>query len=577
VSRSRSKAKLSRLLAGASTLALAVLGTVLVATPAAPGATAPRPNVIVIMTDDQRQSDVSVMSSTLRDLGRGGATFRSSFVSFPLCCPSRATVLTGQYAHNHGVLSNNPPQGGYPALEHSKTLAVWLQRAGYYTAHIGKYLNGYGNPPGSQPTDRPPGWSEWASTIDPSTNQMYGFTVNENGTLVNYGADNHDESNPENYETDVFARKAVDLIRRRAGASGPFFLHLMPVAPHLERAIEDGPNPRPAPRHAGRFANAPLPSSPAFNEADVSDKPSTIKKLPPLTPNQIESIKRSNRNRLASLLAVDDLVGSVVAALRDTGQLDNTLVVFTSDNGYMLGEHRIEEGKFVFYEESARVPLLMRGPGIRPGTRIDTPVVNADLAPTILQLAKARPDRVIDGRSLLPLLRRPTSAWGRPILFETKTESGVRTDRYMYAEETNEQFELYDLRKDPYELRNRADDPAFRAIRRDLARDLRLLRKCKGTGCRLRPRIALRLAPTGSSACGRRSILAAAGSRDGSRLVAAAFTLGGRTARPRRAPFRVTFSGRPANSRRPVSFRARLTFRDGRVLSVDERLTPCAS
>jgi hypothetical protein len=217
----------------------------------------------------------------------------------------------------------------------------------------------------------------------------------------------------------------------------------------------------------------------------------------------------------------------------------------------------------------------MRGPGIRPRTRVAAPVWNGDIPATFINLARARPDRVIDGRSLLPLFRDPKAEWGRPILFETKTEAGVRTNRYMYAEETNQQFELYDLRKDPYELRNRAADPSFRAIRRDLARDLKRLRACKGTACRLRPRLSLRLVPRGGSTCGRRRASAVLSGADRSHVVGATFTAAGHSHKARRSPFGAVLSGASANSRRSVRVRALVSFRDGRLLGLERRLAGC--
>src|SRR6185503_16482028 len=262
--------------------ALAALSLLAAGPAAAPPATgaakseAARPNLVLVLTDDQTLESLRVMPQTRHLVGDAGTTFANAFVSYPLCCPSRATLLTGQYAHNHGVRGNNPPGGGVGALDADETLPVWLQRAGYYTAHVGKYLNGYGE---SVPPDVPPGWSRWLALVDPSTYTYYDYALSDGGALVHHG------SAPEDYQTDVLAAAAEEVIRARAG-HGPFFLSVAPVAPHLERSDEraKGTPPRPAPRHAGRFADEPLPAKASFDEADVADKPASVRRLPRLKP-----------------------------------------------------------------------------------------------------------------------------------------------------------------------------------------------------------------------------------------------------------------------------------------------------
>jgi N-acetylglucosamine-6-sulfatase len=347
-----------------------------------------RPNVLVIMTDDQTVESVRVMANVRALLAAQGTTFENSFASFPLCCPSRATFLTGQYAHNHAVMGNAAPAGGYEKLDHTNTLPVWLQRAGYRTVHIGKYLNGYGR---RSATEVPPGWTEWYGSVDPSTYQFYNYTLNENGRTVRYGAD------PASYQADVYTRKAVDAVRRLA-PGGPFFLNVAYLAPHSggPRESDDPANlatPVPAPRHRNRFAAEPLPVTPAFNEADVSDKPRGIRNRSVIGPGRVAAITEEYRQRLESLLAVDEGVAEVVAALRATGELDNTLIVFTSDNGFFHGEHRVRTGKVLHYEPSTRVPLILRGPGIPRAAVRRQLVANIDLAPTIVSAARAAPGR----------------------------------------------------------------------------------------------------------------------------------------------------------------------------------------
>jgi N-acetylglucosamine-6-sulfatase len=452
---------------------------------AQPAATAdPRPNVVVIMTDDQTVESLRVMSNVKRLLRNRGATFVNSFVGFALCCPSRATFLTGQYGHNNGVLGNTPPEGGYAKLDHSNTLAVWLQASGYNTVHLGKYLNGYGR---TDPTEIPAGWTKWRGSVDPSTYRFYGYTLNENGTLVTY-------ERP--YQTDLYARKAANIIRHRAAQAAPFFLWVAFLAPHSGGPREsDDPQgigtPAPAPRHRNRFASEPLPRPPSFNEADVSDKPVGIRSRPRLSRDRIRAIRENYQQRLESLLAVDEAVAKIVAALRESGELRNTLIVFTSDNGFFHGEHRVPAGKVLLYEPSIRVPLIMRGPGIPAGLRLRQHVSNVDLAPTIVDAADATAGRTMDGRSLLPLFGDPALRLGRDLLVERMPGDGnfsaIRTPRYLYAEHWNGERELYDLARDPHELQSRHADPAYAAIQADLAARLARLRTCTGETCRTRP------------------------------------------------------------------------------------------
>ena len=368
-------------------------------------AATPRPNIVVVMTDDQTAEEIRFMPRTRALLGPAqGTTFSNSFVSFPLCCPSRATFLTGQYMHNHGVNGNGPPpNGGYASLDHTNTLPVWLRSAGYATGHIGKYLNGYG---ADDPNEVPPGWTEWYGLLDGGTYRTYGYLMNRNGTVKRFGQE------PSDYQTDVIADDAVDFIERRAPATAPFFLTVAPIAPHREFTSGTTTAPiEPAPRHQGRYASAVLPRPPSFNEADVGDKPGPIRNLAKLSAAQIDEITRAYRHEAASLLAVDEMVERIHDAVQASGELRNTVIVFTSDNGFFHGEHRIEKGKSKIYEEAVRVPLLVVGPGF-PARTVTDPVINADLAPTFVELAGATARRVMDGRSLLHRLA------ARPLLFE---------------------------------------------------------------------------------------------------------------------------------------------------------------
>jgi arylsulfatase A-like enzyme len=443
-------------------------------------------NVIVVMTDDQTVADTETMPATRRLIEDQGASFEDSVVSFPLCCPARATYLTGRYAHNHGVLSNNPDyDGGYGRLRNKHTLAVWMQEAGYKTAQIGRYLNFYGV---LDPTEVPAGWDEWAVPPGPSTYLMYDYELNQNGELVSYG------SEPQDYQTDVYAGLSTQFVRDQAGQDRPFFLSITPLAPHDENdeAVPsrlDGP--RPAPRHRGALADANPPRTPAFDEPDVSDKPESVAKLPRLSAKGRREAEGSYRRRARSLLAVDDLVRDLVRTLRETDQLDDTYLILTSDNGYLLGEHRLK-GKIVPYEESIRVPLLVRGPGVESGTAITGMAANIDLAPTILDLAGAERRRS-DGISLALALRGRRPLPRRAILLENLDRSrvpkqrlyeGVRTPRWSYLEFDNGETELYDLAEDPAQLENLAEDPRARSTRARLASTLDRLRDCRGASCR---------------------------------------------------------------------------------------------
>jgi N-acetylglucosamine-6-sulfatase len=450
------------------------------------------PNVLVIETDDQTVEQMKVMQNVNSLIGAEGATFTNSFVNYSLCCPSRSTFLTGQYAHNHGVIFNQPPDGGFErfeALHGDNNLAVWLQNAGYRTALIGKYLNHYADDP-----PVPPGWSEWHAAL-PDDQKVYDYRLDDNGALHHYGHDARD------FKQNVLTRKAVNLLHVWASKPQPFFLWLTYTAPHI-----GGPNPnprppfdcygapKPAPRDGHAFDSEPLPMPPNFNEADVSDKPAAIQALPSLDDDQIADLERKYRCQLESLLSVDEGVRKVVEALKAEAALHDTLIIYTSDNGYFNGEHRIPSNKGRPYEESIRVPLEVRGPGIRHGATINPPVINADLAPTIVQVASAaRPGLVMDGRSVIPVAQHPNVDQGRELLIEQPPRSdpslpsfeAIRTEDYMYAEHNTGEAELYDLRSDPFELQNRAGDPAYDEVRSQLADQLAELETCAGTACRV--------------------------------------------------------------------------------------------
>ena len=472
-----------------------------------------RPNIVLIMDDDQSVNLQQFLAKTNAAIAAKGVTFDNSFVNYSLCCPSRSTMLTGQYAHNHGVRGNQQPSGGYSKLAPTldNTLPVWLQRSGYYTAHIGKFLNGYGTT--SPDTEVPPGWNEWYGSLDNpdgftgGTYTAYGYTLNENGRIVHYGS-TPDAADPPTYQTDVYSQKAADFIRRRAPSKKPFYLSVAPRDPHSEAASCNcaGNNPRAAPRYEGKLAGLTAPRDPSFNEANVSDKPSNIKNLSPLTPAQIANVDGRYRARAEAVLGVDDLVQNVVSTLKSSGELKNTVLIFTSDNGFFHGEHRVPQGKVRVYEPSIRVPLLIRAPGMPRGVHRRQPVGNVDLAPTILDFARAKPGRKEDGMSLVPIMQRKRDFPGRAMDLETyftpdTTEDpedpplnyqGVRTDRYLYDAYGSGEQELYDLRADPFELQNQAGNPIYAPVQSALQRLLSSDARCAGKSCRARPAVKLK-------------------------------------------------------------------------------------
>ncbi|MDQ3103443.1 MAG: sulfatase [Actinomycetota bacterium] len=559
---------------------------------------ATRPNVVVVMTDDQTVESMRVMPKVQALLAEKGITFANSFASNPVCCPSRGTFLTGRYAHNTGVLRNSAPNGGFDALDSSETLPVWLQRAGYWTGHIGKYLNGYGQRGDGAAAGVPPGWSEWYGTEDPTTYRMYGYTLNENGTQVTYG--DYDIADPATYQTDVFATKAVDFIDRRAPGDVPFFLSVAPLAPHVEvfRRASPGdddpptplfPNPRPAPRHTDAFADENLRKQGAYDEANVNDKPAAIRALPPLDGPASGQARNKYRSRLTSLLAVDDMVGEIVNALRINGELDDTLVIFTSDNGFLLGEHRIRTGKQYPYEPSIRVPLVVRGPDLPKGEIREQLAANVDLAPTILDYANAEPGVAPDGRSLRRLINDPLLEPGRSIALENWCQveetacfdplvaryRGVRTNRYAYMEYPSGERELYDLVKDPDQLKSRHASTKYDAEERALHLLLERMQACAAAGCQLKPGLKLKLAYDVSRVGGRPSgkrctaspVEATIGGRDAGEAVSARFFIPDDDITDEGRPLRTRIKRSALNQGQATPLSAHVSVRDGRLVS----------
>jgi arylsulfatase A-like enzyme len=467
-----------------------------------------KPNVVLLMTDDQTVGDMEVMPMTRRLIGGRGVTFTRSFVSYPLCCPSRATFLTGQYAHNNGVhCLYKWCHGGYGHMRTDEYLPRWLEDVGYATGHIGKYLNGYGS---EWDAVVPPGWTDWHGLVDHTTYRMWGYKMNENGRTRQYGRPRAETAR--SYQTDVLAGKALAFIAKQSRAERPFFLSVAFLAPHHESDHVQrltGQLVRPAPRHRGRFRGRRWRLPASYDEQDVSDKPSFLARWHTrLTPLEHLAILEHKRLRRESLLAVDEAVASIVGRLADVGELENTYVIFTSDNGFMQGEHRVPFGKMLPYDPSTQVPLLVRGPLIPRGRSTKALVGNVDLAPTILEAAGARAGLRLDGRSFLPFARDVRLRSLRPLLHETagmgafgrhKREEGakglqpkvpawraVRTTRWLYVDYQGRESELYDLRRDPAQLQSLVGVRRYLGRLRTLRRMLADLTDCAGRECRRR-------------------------------------------------------------------------------------------
>jgi N-acetylglucosamine-6-sulfatase len=533
-----------------------------------------KPNIVVVMTDDQTVESLRVMANVNTLLAREGTTFTNNFASFPLCCPSRTTFLTGQYGHNHTIMGNAAPTGGYDKLAptHANTLPAWLQQAGYHTVHLGKYLNGYGR---TNPTAVPAGWTEWYGSTDPSTYQFYNYRLNENGRLVVYG------TGAANYQADVYNRKASELVRRLAAQPKPFFLSVAFLAPHSggPRDSDDPPNlgtPSPAPRHRNAFANQPLPAPPSLNEADVSDKPAAIRNRPLLGTARLNAIREGYQQRLESLLAVDEAVRDILSALAATNVLSRTYVIFTADNGFFHGEHRIATGKVLVYEPSVRVPLIIRGPGIPRGVTRTNLAANIDLASTILDATGAKAARRLDGVSLLRFARDRLRRSGRDILLETTTYSAIRTPRHVFVQHSTGEQELYDLVTDPHQLTSLHADARYAALKTELARRLTTLRTCAGDACRKGPHLRFGVVyRRGRGGCARSNVRLRVGGSAASRISSVVFYRGTRAIKSdRRAPYTATVR-RSRLGLRATLVRAVVTLNDARSASLDRALRRC--
>ncbi len=433
-------------------IAVVILLAALALAPAA----AAQPNVILIVTDDQRWDTLDYMPTVSSELVGKGITFSNAFVVNPVCCPSRASILTGTYSHTNGVWGIAGEHGGFGAFADASTLPVWLSDVGYETMLAGKYLNGYFE------TYVPPGWASWFGFTD-NQNAYFDYGATVDGVAAWFG---HDESE---YATDVLTRRAVDFIR---SSSGPFFLYFAPKAPHIggpERYVT------PAPRHADTLADLEAHRPPNLNERWIGDKPLHIRSRDPVPAAEIDLLRRK---QLQSLLAVDEGIADMLAALAETGKLADTLIVFTSDNGFGWGEHR-RRHKIVPYEESIRVPLVIRWDALGvPARTVSQAALNVDLAETIAAAAGIAVNT--EGRNLLPLILGEQRGWRSSFLIEARMRPkwnlpaycGFRGQRWKYVQHATGEEELYDLARDPYELRSRhrARTPMVMAYRQRVQR-----------------------------------------------------------------------------------------------------------
>ncbi len=474
--------------AGASVLAVVSLLSVGAhGDPAGPGAVdsavAPQSrNVVIVLVDDMRADELWAMPKVRKLIGGHGVTFRNAYAVDPVCCPSRVSILTGQYAHNSGVESNVFPRGGFAAFRDDASLATWLDRSGYSTGYIGKYLNQYGK---SEPRYEPPGWDVWKAAVRGVYAYRDPTTYNINGNLQTLPG----------YQTDTVTDLATTFVR--AHADEPMFLHVDYTAPH-EATVngELGRAPVPAKKYEHAFDGAQPPvDDPGYDEPDVSDKPRDVR-VPRMTNRQLVRTQVFAENRLEALLSVDDGVQKIVASLRRQGVLDTTTIIFASDNGLTLGEHRFPTEKKLPYEPMSKVPLLIRAPGEPNGVTRRHVVGLHDLAPTILALTGttgAEGRFPIDGRNLVPLMRdRHGTQTGRDLLIESldrespwRSYDAIRTSSgWFYTEYAHGGVELYDLSADPSQVDNLAGLPRYADVQARMAARLERVRDCIGPGCR---------------------------------------------------------------------------------------------
>ncbi|MFN8092853.1 MAG: sulfatase [Vicinamibacteria bacterium] len=436
----------------------------------------PPPNLVVILADDLDNPTTAELPRLPDLMANQGVSFTRAFATQPLCGPSRASILTGQYTHNHLVTNNEPPDNGFVRFRRLEgaTVATWLKAAGYRTALVGKYINGYAW--GADNGYVPPGWDEWYGHLTSiEDNRYWDYWVNDNGNVYRHG------NKAEDYSVDVETKRAVEFIQKSAGRPEPIFLYAAPQAPHTPAFYAE--------RFGAEFRYSSAPRPPSFNESDVRDKPSWIRQITYMTDDQIDEADRFQRYRLRCMRAVEDEVAQILQALDQTGRLANTYVFFLSDNGLLMGQHRAVARKNNAYEETIGIPLMVRGPGVAP-RKVDELALNIDLAPTLLELARVPVPDTVDGASLVPFLRgAKPAAWRTDFLVEAWQDGptyAVRGTSSVYIHTNTEEFEFYDLLKDPWQVDNafRQSDPAAMAA---LEKRIQALVACRGATCRAAP------------------------------------------------------------------------------------------
>ncbi len=460
---------------------------------ASAAAQAPKPNFVFVLTDDLANNLVPYMRH-VQAMQRQGTSFDRYVVTDSLCCPSRASIFTGRYPHSTGVITNTPPFGGFEVFhptEEKSTFATSLQEAGYRTGMMGKYLNGY-TPRGvvdGAPRFVPPGWSAWAVAGNGYPNFNYNLLVKQPGSappeIVHYG------NRPSDYLTDVMSRRAQRFIAGAIEARKPFMLELATFTPH-------GPF-TPAPRHADLFPRLRAPRGALFNAPQRLNPPSWLPTAS-LTNDQIGRIDVNFRKRAQSVQAIDEMIGAIRTRLRRLGAADNTYIVFSSDNGFHMGQRRLFQGKQTYFDHDVRVPMVVVGPGVPAGRAVKRVAANVDLRPTFQELAGAPVEPRVEGRSLAGFLRgQPPASWRNATLIEHRGPNTGAGDpdaqavgnppsygALRYADALYVQYddpanppEYYDLARDPLERRN-IYPSLSNARKAELAAKLARMRACSG-------------------------------------------------------------------------------------------------